>query len=417
MNNNGIEKYILDNGLTVLIENLDQFQSVSMGLFLKKGSRDEDISEAGYSHFCEHMIFKGTPGKSKTDIAEISDEMGGYLNAFTNQELICIYNRVPEYNMMKSCEMMFKMFNESVFDAKEMELERQVILNEINSVLEDPQDKLHEDFMENMFPGQPLGRPVIGNIESVNEVNRDTLYGFYEKTFCSDNLVAVFCGKVDTGLLLSFLEKLNFRRSQPVQSGRSIQGDKLSFFSKIPSEQLHLVMGTSKFELEEDLYYKSGIFNLILGESMSSILFQKIREEAGLCYTIFSGISFYRNENIFDIYSSVLPKNSAKITDAINKVISELKKNGISTSQLDKAKMQKTGEIYMNSDLVSKRMNRMAMTEIKFGRIYDQKFILDMIYSSTVEDMWRLINKIFKKENFIIQGLYKNHMELGLPDF
>jgi predicted Zn-dependent peptidase len=419
MNENKIEKFKLANGLTVLVESLNQYQSVSMGLFLKKGSRDESLNEAGFSHFCEHMIFKGTPNKNKKELADLFDAMGGYLNAYTNQETICLYNRVPYYHLMDACEMMFEMFNHSVFDEKEVELERQVILNEINSIYEDPQEKIHEDIMANLFPGQALGFPVIGNVDSVGGVNRNTLYDFYEKSFCSDDLVAVFCGKVDTEKLISFVDKINFRRKSAVDAinSGSTQGDDNSFFTKMPSEQLHLIMSTSKFNLDEKLYFKSGIFNLILGESMSSILFQKIREESGLCYSIYSSISFYRTENVFEIYTSVLPKNALKIIDALNVLISDLKKNGISEDDLIKAKNQKKGEIFLNSDLVSRRMNRIAMMEMRFERIYDQEFIMDIIENTRSSDLESIIKKIFIKENFVIQGLYKNQIKLKSPEF
>jgi predicted Zn-dependent peptidase len=417
MTENKIEKYELKNGLTVLIENIGQFRSVSIGLFLNRGSRDENEDEAGFFHFCEHMIFKGTSTRSKKDLAETFDEMGGYLNAYTNYETVCIYNRVPAYHQMKSLEVMMEMFNDSVFDVNEADLERQVILSEINSIFEDPQDKVQEDFMSSVFPAQGLGNPVIGTIGSVTEVMRDALYGFYENNFCGDDLVVSLSGKVDRDAVINYLERLDVRRRTPVRGKRSVQGDKKFFFTKMPSEQLHLVMGTSKFDLDEKSYFQSGVFNLILGESMSSILFQKIREEYGLCYSIYSTVSSFREESLFEIYTSVMPENSARIIDSLNSVISDLKKNGISESELMKAKKQKIAEIYLNSDLVNKRMSRMAMMEMKFSKIYDENMIAGLIEKTTSEDLNSLIGSIFKKENFVIQGLYKNNIKLKMPDF
>ena len=177
---NNIEKIKLLNGLTILLENIDYVNSCSVGFFLKSGSRNENRSQAGYSHFCEHMIFKGTNKYSKEQILRCFDEMGGYVNAYTTHEIILVYNKIPYFNLIENIKIVTEMFNNSIFDSKEIDLEKNVILNEINSTKEDPQEKIHEDFMFNIFFDNQLSNPIIGNKESILKAEKDQLYNFYK---------------------------------------------------------------------------------------------------------------------------------------------------------------------------------------------------------------------------------------------
>jgi predicted Zn-dependent peptidase len=410
--NSNIKKYELDNGVTVLIEEMPFFQSVSLGFFLKRGSRDENKNQVGYSHFCEHMLFKGTNIYKKDEIAHIFDQMGGYINAYTNHESVVIYNRVPYFHLDEAIKLMFDMFHNSIFEESETELERDVILNEINMTLEDPQDKIFEDFMNNLFPNQGLGLPIIGSIESISNVSQKTLFDFYKNMFCSDDLIIAISGKINTEKTLSLIESFSFRRDKKQTNVKACQGNERDFFTESASEQLHLLVGTGKFDLTDDSFIHAGLLNIILGESMSSRFFQKLREDLGLCYSIHSFLNKYRDESLFGLYMSIMPKNTKKAIDATSSVIKELLKNGITKNELEHAKKQKIGEIILNTDVLQKRMQRIAMMEIKYGRHYDENYIINKIEKTTLDDVNKLIHEIFICDNFITQALYKKKIEI-----
>ncbi|HOV15553.1 MAG TPA: pitrilysin family protein, partial [Spirochaetota bacterium] len=350
-----ITKIKLNNGVTILLERLPYFKSVTLGFFLKKGSRDENDNERGYAHFCEHMLFKGTTKHKKDAIAEIFDEMGGYINAYTTNELVVVYNKVPYFNLESTIDLIYQIYSDSLFDTEEVELERDVILNEINSTLEDPQDKVSEDFMSNLFPNQGLGHPIIGSTNSINESTRDGLYNFYNKMFTGEDLIIAISGNIDIDAVTKQIENFKFKSRINNNDKLNEQSKEKMFFTKLNSEQLHIMGGTSKFLLTKETYLHSNILNIILGETMSSRLFQKVREDLGLCYSIYSFIHKYRDENVFGIYTSVMPKSAKKTIAAISDVIKNLIKDGITLVELDKAKQQKIGEIILNSDILQKR--------------------------------------------------------------
>jgi len=278
--------------------------------------------------------------------------------------------------------------------------------------LEDPQDKVYEDFINNIYPKQGLGLPIIGSVESISEVKRDELFNFYQKSFISDDLIIVISGRVNIDEIVDFIGKFNFRRGEKQKNIKADQGNESFFFTELPSEQLHIVSGNSKFSLNEETYIHGGLLNLILGETMSSRFFQKLREDLGLCYSVHSFINKYRDESLFGIYMSIMPKNAKKAIDETSKVIEDLIKNGITKDEFKNSKKQKIGEIILNTDILQKRMQRIAGLEIKFGQYFDENYIIDKIEKTKIDDLNSLIKNIFVSQNFLTQGLYKKKVEI-----
>jgi predicted Zn-dependent peptidase len=414
-----IEKFNLENGLKVIFNQNLSFQTASIGFFLKNGSRDENSKEQGYSHFSEHMVFKGTPQLDKKQIANRFDKMGGYINAYTTHELVVIYNRIPFFYQEENISLMYEMFQNSEFDKKEFDLEKEVIINEIHSDLEDPHEKVHEDFMKNIFPDNPLGLPVIGTESSIEQSTKDYLFRFYNEKFTVDDLSIVIAGNFDKVKILEQLKNLKFRRKTDQKSAllKAEQKTYNSCMTVLPSEQVHLILGTSKFSLTDDFYIKMSLLNLVLGESISSLLFQKIREDLGLCYSIYSFYSRYRLENLFGIYASVMPKNVQKTYTAISNVLKDFKRDGISNTSLEQAKNQKIGEIILNHDLLQKEMQRIAYMDLIFNKIYPLEELVKIIQSTTLDELKSMIDDIFKVENFSTQILYKSDIKQGEWEF
>ena len=413
------QKLILNNGIKIIIDSTPKRQSIALGFFLKRGSRDESINQLGYSHFCEHMLFKGTDKLNQKQIAKYFDKMGGYINAYTTHEMIVIYNRIPHFFLEETSKLIYQVYNNSIFEEKELEMEKKVIINEIRSELEDAHEKVHEYFIKNIFPDQSLGMPIIGNEESIKNVGRNDLYEFYKNRFNSDDLTVVISGNFNTKKIINDFENFQFRRGkkQTTTINAVQQSQQKYFFNILPSEQVHIIMGTSKYQFDNETQIKIGLLNIILGESMSSRFFQKIREEAGLCYSIYTFFNKFRKENLFGLYMSIMPKNINKAVDGVSSVIKELLSFGITYDELEQAKTQKIGEIILNYDILQKRIQRIAFMDIIFGKIYSLNEIISIIKNTTVEDLNNIINTVFIKENFITQALYKKNITIGEWNF
>ncbi|HOF00992.1 MAG TPA: pitrilysin family protein [Spirochaetota bacterium] len=411
------DKIVLDNGVTLLLERIEGYQSASIGFFVNSGSRDEKYEQSGFSHFCEHMIFKGTTNYNKNQIANMFDRMGGFINAYTTHELIFIYNRTPYLSLINNLNLIAELYNNSIFDKTEMDLERDVIINEIKSTLENPEDKIQEDFFGNLFDGYSLGRPIIGTEKNISSVTRDELYDFYCNLFTSDNLTISISGNFNKQEAIDLISKIKFRRSKVIKSEKALQSIKTKDFSLIHSEQLHILMGTSNFKLTEEEYFRCGLLNVVVGESMSSKLFQRIREELGLCYYIYSYFNKYRYENMFSIYVSVLPKNADKTIVEISNALKEIKSKGINKKELEQIKNQKTNEILLNYDVLQKRMQRLALINLKYDKYYSHSDIIELIKNTKIDDINSLIERIFNKDLFFTQYLYKKKLNLVDWDF
>lgn len=413
-----IDKIKLHNGLTLIIDQIANLHSTCIGFFLKKGSRDENKNQLGYSHFSEHMLFKGTKKYDQKYISNFFDKVGGYINAYTTHELIVLYNRIPNLYFEKTTELMYEIFNDSIFNENEFITEKNVIINEIHSDFEDTQEKAHEYFMENLFPEQSLGLPIIGNDESIKNCKRDDLFEFYNNFYNQDDLLVVISGNIERQKIISLFENFKIRKNgMNFKLNKAFQGEKKIFNNILPSEQLHIVIGTSKFELDKVNFIKIGLLNLILGESMSSKFFQKIREELGLCYSIYTFFNKYREENIFGLYVSIIPKNIDKTISAISNVIINLIKNGITFKELEDAKTQKICELTLNYDILQRRIQRLANMDITYNKIFTLNEIIKIIQNTTLEDLNDLIGNIFIKKNFITQTLYKKEIKIGELEF
>ncbi|HQB61554.1 MAG TPA: pitrilysin family protein, partial [Spirochaetota bacterium] len=310
-----------------------------------------------------------------------------------------------------------ELYNNSIFDKTEMDLERDVIINEIKSTLENPEDKIQEDFFGNLFDGYSLGRPIIGTEKNISSVTRDELYDFYCNLFTSDNLTISISGNFNKQEAIDLISKIKFRRSKVIKSEKALQSIKTKDFSLIHSEQLHILMGTSNFKLTEEEYFRCGLLNVVVGESMSSKLFQRIREELGLCYYIYSYFNKYRYENMFSIYVSVLPKNADKTIVEISNALKEIKSKGINKKELEQIKNQKTNEILLNYDVLQKRMQRLALINLKYDKYYSHSDIIELIKNTKIDDINSLIERIFNKDLFFTQYLYKKKLNLVDWDF
>jgi len=393
-------KTVLDNGMRVVTEQISHLHSVSMGIWLNVGSRDEEENESGLTHFIEHMLFKGTQKRSALEIAKQLDAVGGMSNAFTSKENTCFHAKVLDTHLPLVVEILSDIFLQSVFDQVEVEREREVILQEINMVEDTPDEYVHILFNKNFWDGNPLGRPIFGNVQTVKSFTREMILEYLNRGYHPDRIVLTAAGNVNhqeflelVGPAFSNIERHghNFDRTPPRANSR------VDLYPR-DIEQIHLCLGTRGTSLHEKERYCCSILNVILGGSMSSRLFQEVRERRGLAYSIYSFLSSQTDTGMMGIYGAVRPDNIKETLELIRQELIRFKREPISDTELRAAKEHIKGGIYLAAENTDNRMSRLAKNEMIFNRFVTYEEIEADLERVTVEDIQALAQQIFQPE-------------------
>ena len=405
MTEENIQKDVLSNGLTILTERIEHLRSVSLGIWLKKGSRDESLSDAGVYHFIEHMLFKGTKKRSTYEIAQIMDSIGGFNDAFTSKENTCFYAKVLDEHLPVILDIFSDILVNPTFNHEDIERERKVVHEEFKMVEDTPSDLVHEVFMENFWPGHPLGRPILGTLQTVDALNSDRLRKLFLENYVPPNMVVSAAGNINHDELREAIEK-NFalpRVSHVVETimERVPVPQPITLLrSKKDLEQTHLCIGVTGHSNDHPDRYVAGVLNVILGGSMSSRLFQKIREEMGLCYSIFSSMSSFKDAGYQSIYAGTSPETTQTAAELIIKECKRLAHETVSPDELENAKNHLKGSLILSLESSSSRMFNLARSDMTFGRQITTDEILDGISKVTVEDVQRVGCELFDHSNF-----------------
>jgi predicted Zn-dependent peptidase len=371
-----------------------------MGIWLNVGSRDEQEDESGLTHFIEHMLFKGTQKRSALEIAKQLDAVGGMSNAFTSKENTCFHAKVLDTHLPLVVEILSDIFLQSVFDQIEVDREREVILQEINMVEDTPDEYVHILFNQNFWDGNPLGRPIFGNVRTVQSFTREMILGYLSRGYHPDRIVLTAAGNVDhqeflelVGPAFSSIERHghNFHRTPPRANSR------VDLYHR-DIEQIHLCLGTQGTSLLEKERYCCSILNVILGGSMSSRLFQEVRERRGLAYSIYSFVSSHTDAGLMGVYGAVRPDNIKETLELIRQELTRFKREPISATELRAAKEHIKGGIYLAAENTDNRMSRLAKNEIIFDRFVPYEEIEAGLEQVTVEDVQALAQQIFQPE-------------------
>jgi predicted Zn-dependent peptidase len=389
-------KTVLDNGIRVVTEKITYLHSVSVGIWVDVGSRDEEEREGGLTHFIEHMLFKGTERRSALDIAKELDAVGGMSNAFTAKENTCFHAKVLDAHLPLVVDILGDLFLNSVFDAGEVERERQVILQEITMVEDTPDEYVHVLFHENFWEPNPLGRSILGDAKTVQGFTREISLDYMHRCYQPERIILSAAGNVDHDVLLRLVEPLFRNVSRP---GRPLKrtpppiNSRLALYPK-DLEQIHLCLGTRGTSLVEENRYACGILNVILGGNMSSRLFQEVRERRGLAYSIYSFLNSHSDAGMLGIYAGVRPDTLEETLGLIRTELRRLKREPISDTELRDAKEHIKGGMYLSAESSDSRMSRLAKNEIQFGRFVPYEEIeagLDAVSSGQVMALARNI--------------------------
>lgn len=393
------KKTVLPNGIRLIKEEIPTMRSVAMGIMVGAGSGNESPNQAGISHFVEHMLFKGTRKRSAYEIAHALDAVGGKMNAYTSKEMTVYYAVVLDKHLDVSIDVLCDMFLNSVFDPKEMETEKGVVLEEIKMYEDTPDELIHDYFAEKILHGHPLAQPTIGHAQSIAAIKREDILDYCQKLYSPGNVIISLAGDLPKNiddLLSPYLSDLKGEKVDHSKVVPEIKGA-LSLKHK-KTEQAHLCLGVRGPAQTDDDRYAFSIIDNILGGSMSSRLFQEVREKRGLAYSIFSTLSPFRNFGIAYVYAGTSKENLEQVVEIVLDQFTKIKKEGLTRAEIEKGKEFIKGTTVLSLESTSSRMSWMAKSEFFFNRVITVDEIFDKVDKVTQDDILRLAEKYFRDE-------------------
>ncbi len=396
-------KTVQPDGLTIISEYIPSVRSISLGVWIKTGSRLETRSSNGAAHFLEHMMFKGTPNRTPREIVRSLESLGGNINAFTSKEQTCYYVEILDEHLTPAIEVLADITCHSTFPETEFRKEKEVILDEIQSLEESPDELIHDYFIENLFPGHELGFPVMGTRESVQQLTRETLLNFYQRHYQSGNIIIAAAGNVHHEELLSLCQRyFEFpvgNSSISLMPPPRINHGK--FYFRKSNQQSHVCMGVPGVSYAASRRYPVLLLNTILGGGMGSRLFQNIREAYGLAYGIYSFVDFYYDQGIIAAYLATDPQKMKQAVSLLEEEFRKLREETLSLQEIEEAKSQLKGNLVLGLESTSSRMNRLAMMEMYLGELYPIDRTLEEIDKITPESLQEAASEFFAPEKIL----------------
>ena len=392
-----IVREVLDNRLRLLTESMPQVRSVSIGVWLARGSRHEPAESSGIAHFVEHMLFKGTATRTAEDIAQEIDSVGGQLDAFTAKEYAGYYIKVLDEHLPRAVDILADVVLHPALDADDIEREKKVILEEIKMVEDTPDDLVHELFTESFWEGHPLGRPILGTPDSVERLTGDVLRRYFERVYVPGNFVISAAGSLEHARVRELVEAAFGRggtTGDPVDDRRPEATAAFRIRNK-DLEQSHICLGTSAHAQCDDDRYVGYVLNTLLGGSMSSRLFQNVRERRGLAYSIFSGLSAYRDTGLLTIYAGCATDTVGEVIDLIVEELRHVKRSAVPEAELRRAKDHLKGSLMLGLENTASRMSQLGRQEIYFDRHFGLDETLAGIERVSVADLQRVAAALF----------------------
>ncbi|HUR34746.1 MAG TPA: pitrilysin family protein [Vicinamibacterales bacterium] len=397
LSNSPIVRDALDNGLRILTEPMTQVRSVSIGVWLTRGSRHESAAESGIAHFVEHMLFKGTDSRSAEDIAQAIDSIGGQLDAFTAKEYASYYIKVLDEHLPLALDILSDIVLNPAFTPDDIEREKKVVLEEIKMVEDTPDDLVHEIFTQGFWEDHPLGRPILGTRETVESFTSEGLRSYFTDAYTPKNLIVSAVGNLEHSNVRRLVEE---RFGQLKPAGAAVREDPPLVVPKIlirnkELEQSHVCLGTNSYQQDHEGRYASYVLNTLLGGSMSSRLFQNVREKRGLAYAVFSGLSAYRDAGSFTIYAGCANEAVSEVVDLVVEELRTVKRSPVPASELQRAKDHLKGSLMLSLENTASRMSHVARQEIYFGRQVGLDETLEGVERVTPDDVQRVATDLF----------------------
>jgi predicted Zn-dependent peptidase len=387
---------VLPGGLRIVTEAMPTVRSVTVGIWVGVGSRDEAPSLAGASHYLEHLLFKGTKRRDAMTISSAIDAVGGEMNAFTSKEYTCFYARVLDDDLPIAVDMVCDLVTSSVIKAADVESERGVILEEIAMHEDDPTDMVHDQFAQVLFGTGPLGRPVLGSVESIESIGRSAIAGYYRRRYRPQDMVVAVAGNIDHAAVVR-LVKAAFVTAGMADGDATPAGPRMGI-SRAPgiggvrvvrrtTEQANVVLGTPGLSRRDDRRFALGVLNAALGGGMSSRLFQEVREKRGLAYSVYSYHAQYADTGLFGIYAGCVPRKVDDVLAICREEVEKVTNYGITAEELERGKGQLRGSLVLGLEDTGSRMSRIGKAELVYGDLLSVDTIIERINNVTLDEV------------------------------
>lgn len=397
----------LRNGLRIVTETLPSVRSIAIGVWIDVGSRNETPHENGLSHFVEHMLFKGSKKRSARELAAALESLGGSLNGFTSREQTCYYARVLDEHLPIAVDVLADLTCNATMTATHVNREKQVVCEEIKESLDNPSDKIHDVFSRTFWGKHPLGQPIMGSQENIKALTRPRVVDFVKRNYRAESIVIAASGSVDHDHLVKLVKKFfTFgigasdpapRASEPMTRQINVESNK--------SKQTHVCVGFPALPYESEERMTLLALSSHLGGGMSSVLFQKIREDRGLAYSVYTFNDFYRDTGIFGIYLGTDQKHLNKGLELIRTELRLMKKKKMPTSDLNKLKSQMKGHLILSQESTNSRMNRLARQELLIGGYQPLTDMVVDIESVTATRLQDVANRVFDESRSVVAVL------------
>jgi predicted Zn-dependent peptidase len=402
----GVRRTILPGGLRVVTESLPAVRSVALGIWVGVGSRDEDLSHAGATHYLEHLLFKGTSKRTALEISAEMDTAGGEMNAFTAKEYTCYYARVLDADLPLAVDVLSDMVTSSLIAPKDVDAERNVVLEEIAMNEDDPSDTVHEAFTAKLFGDTPLGRPILGTTDSINAITRDQIFEHYQARYTPEHLVVAAAGNLDHDTVVELVRQaFGPALAQPAEPaaprlGGDHPGQPSGAGTTLVSrgiEQANLVLGCPALARTDERRFALGVLNAAFGGGMSSRLFQEVREKRGLAYSVYSFSGQHADTGVWGIYVGCLPSKADEVLAICTDEISRLVEGGLTDAELTRGKGQVRGSIVLSLEDPSSRMSRLGKSELVYPRLEPVDEVLAAIDAVSHDDIRGIATEILTR--------------------
>lgn len=397
-------KSVLPNGIRLITERMPHVRSVAVGVWVETGSRDEPDDRGGVSHLIEHLVFKGTATRTAEAIARAMDSVGGQMDAFTTKEHTCFYVQVLDEHLPMAVDLLTDILLHPLFNAEELEREKSVVLQEIKMVEDTPDDLIHDLFAAHVWDGHPLGRPILGTREAVNAYGRDGIHAYFVEQYVPPKIIIAVAGNVTHDRVVELFARAfdGFARSPvtrlqvppTMKAGVNMVGKEL--------EQVHVVLGFPGLSHTAPERYALFLLNDVIGGSMSSRLFQEVRERQGLVYAIHSGVQAFRDTGTLYVYAATDTPNFSKVLKSILKELRDLKKNGVTEEELQRAGDHLKGSLMLSLESTSSRMNRLAKHEMHLGSFLTMDEMIAAIDGVRHEEVQALVGELLDEDRLAL---------------
>jgi predicted Zn-dependent peptidase len=403
-----IARAVLPNGVRVVTERMAHVRSVTVGIWIGTGSREELPEQSGLTHFIEHMVFKGTKNRSAEQIARSVDSIGGGLDAFTSKELVSYNVKVLDEHLPEAFDVVSDLVRNPLFASADIEKEKGVILEELKMEVDNPEYLIHEIFSSNFWKGHALGRPILGTKETIRSFDREKIEKYYKQFYNPSNILITAAGNLSHRQLVKLAEQkfsdLKPRKTKSLETLPQPHAP-LVFRNKNSLEQVHLYLGVPSISMPHEKRFACYILNAVLGGGMSSRLFQNIREKQGLAYTVYSELTMYRDAGCMLIYAGTSRKTVGKVIESVVHELGEIASHNVTPEELRRAKDHLKGSYVLGLESTSSRMGNLARQELYFKRFFSLDEMLEMIEKVTANEVLALAQQFFDPKQMAVAML------------